>query len=181
MNDVSTIQKSLQEQLIKAIESHADLDEITDILDRGGIANDVSVIQAVEEHADKAGKDWSMALFAIPQIAEAWRLREIADQAAYDLVESLEQNDLDGVKAALQEMVAAGDDANLDIGDGSMLAIAVQNQCDLNILRMLMDVGKADPTGFSRDAVEALGDVENSSWKRAIQTLFRNAGVKLPM
>ena len=178
MNAASATQKRLQDRLAKAIESHADIGAIKTLLDEGGVANDATVTQAIEEHVSKAGTTWAEALFAIPQIAEAWRLREIADQAAYDLVESLEQNDLDGVKVALKEMATAGDDADMDLGDGTMLAIAVQNRCDLRIIKMLMEAGKADPAGFSSDAVEALEDVEDGSWKTDVQVLFRGSGVK---
>lgn len=172
----TTIQEDLQNKLVKAIEDHVSIGEITALLDGGGVANDVCVMQAIEEHASKAGEAWSQALFAIPQIAEAWRLRKIADQAAYDLVDSLEQNDLDGVAAALSEMAAADDDVNVDLGDGTMLAIAVQNRCDIGIIKALVDVGKADPKGFSSDAIEALDDVEDGRWKRDVQAIFQHIG-----
>lgn len=175
MNNASTIQQHLQIQLIEAIESQAGSSEIATLLEGGAVANDAAVMQAIEEHASQASEDWSRALFAIPQIAEAWRLREVADQAAYDLIDSLEQNDLDGVVAALREMADAGDDANLDMGDGTMLAIAVQNQCDVQIIKVLLDLGKADPRGFSSDAVEALDEIEGGSWKSEIESLFQKA------
>lgn len=176
MNVTSTIQKNLQDQLVNAITCHAHVGEIMALLNRGADANDVSVIQAIEEHASEADESWGSALFAIPQIAKAWRLRQIADQAAYDLIESLEENDLDGVKAALQEMADGGDDANVDMGDGTMLAIAVQNRCDVEIIKALLGTGKADPAGFSSDAVEALDDVEDGSWKSEVHTLFQHGG-----
>jgi len=177
MNDARMIQPHLQKQLVSAIERHADIHEIEILLKSGAVANDSSVMQAVEEHAVGMGQPWGEALFALPQVADAWRLREIADQAAYDLVDSLEQNDLDGVVAALKEMADAGDDANVDLGGGTMLGVAVQNQCDLKIIKVLISVGRADPLGFSSDAVEALDGVEDGPWKVGVQALFRSGDV----
>lgn len=173
MNDAPKIAKQLQDRLLNAIESHAGIPVIEALLAQGASANDVRVMQAIEAQTDKVDQAWSQALIAIPDIAEAWRLREAADQAAYDLIESLEQNDLDGVKAALKEMAAAGDDADMDLGDGSMLSIAIQNRCSLEILKALIEAGKADPAGFSRDAVDALEDAEDGPWKDQVQALLR--------
>lgn len=173
MNSALKNQQSLQDQLIHAIEGQASAGEIVALLDGGSVANDAAVMQAVEEHAGQFGEAWSQTLFAIPQIAEAWRLREIADQAVYDLVDSLEQNDLDGVMASLKEMADAGDDANVDLGDGTMLAVAVQNRCASAIIKALLETGKADPAGFSSDAADALDDVEEGAWKAETQALFR--------
>lgn len=173
MNDAPKIEKLLQDRLVNAIESHADIAAIEALLAQGAVSNDVRVMQAIEAQTDKVDQAWSRALVAIPKIAEAWRLREAADQAAYDLIESLEQNDLDGVKAALKEMADAGDDADMDLGEGSMLAIAIQNRCSLEILKVLIEAGRADPAGFSNDAVEALEDAEDGPWKDQVQALFR--------
>lgn len=173
MSDATVIQASLQEQLVKAIEQQADICEIEGLLKSGAVANDSSVMQAVEEHAVGTGEPWGEALFALPQMAEAWRLRQVADQAAYDLVDSLEENDVYGVMGSLQEMVDAGDDANTDLGDGTLLAIAVQNRCDPKIIKALIELGKADPEGFSSDAVEALDDVDDGPWKTEVLAIFR--------
>jgi hypothetical protein len=179
MKDVTNVDEQLQDALIKAVEQHADISTIEQILAQGAVANDVRVMQAIEEHADKASQAWGVALFNIPVVADAWRLREAADQAALDLIECLEENDLDGVKDALEQMADAGDNADMDMGEGSLLAIAIQNQCDLKILDLLMGIGKADPTGFSNDAVEALEDVEEGPWKTKVEALFQRKGVKL--
>lgn len=162
----------LQRQLIQAVRDQADVETIKKLLAQGAIANDAEVMQAFEELVHSATEVWANSVASLPEFAEALSFRMAADQAAFDLMESIEQNDVEGVSQALDEMLAAGDDANVDMGDGSMLALAVTHRSDIAIIELLLDVGAADLSDFSRDAIEALKKVEAGAWKTEVERLF---------
>lgn len=162
----------LQRQLVQAIQDQADTETIKKLLAQGATANDAEVMQAFEELANSATEVWANAVSSLPEFAEALSFRKAADQAAFDLMESIEQNDVEGVSQALDEMLAAGDDANVDMGDCSMLALAVTHRSDIAIIELLLDVGSADLNDFSRDAIEALEKVEAGTWKTEVERLF---------
>ncbi|MBB5356832.1 hypothetical protein HDE76_000014 [Rhodanobacter sp. ANJX3] len=164
---------ALQHQLVQAIQDQTDVETIKELLVRGATANDVEVMQAFEELFDSAAEAWVHAVSALPEFAETWSLREAADQAAFDLMECIEQSDVEGVSQALDDMRAAGHDANVDMGECSMLALAVKYRSDVAIIELLLDAGAADVNDFSHDAIEALEKVEAGSWKTAVERLFR--------
>lgn len=162
----------LQLQLIQAVRDQADVETIKKLLAQGANANDAEVMQVFEELADSATEAWTSAVSSLPGFAEALSIRKAADQAAFDLMESIEQNDVEGVSQALDDMRAAGDDANVDMGGGSMLALAVTHRSDMAIIELLLDVGYADLNDFSRDAIEALEKIEAGTWKTEVERLF---------
>lgn len=163
-----------QDTLVQAIEGRADVQLIRKLLASGAVANDAGVMQAFERLSDIAPKAWLDSVASLPEFAEALSLRKDADQAAFDLMESIEGNDFEGVSNALDDMAAAGDDADQDIGDGSMLALAVQRRCDIEIIELLLAKGGADPHDFSSDAIDELKEVEEGAWKTKVEKLFRS-------
>lgn len=169
MKDVTEVQR----QLIQAIENQADVSEIKALLSKGAVANDVEVMQALERAENIAVANWMEEVLGLPTVADALARRQQADQAAVELLDALEENDLTAVKQALIDMAEAGDDANLDMGDGSMLAVAVTHQCDVAILEWLLGPGKSDLSDFSKDAVEALENTEEGPWKEQVEALFQ--------
>jgi hypothetical protein len=165
--------EKLQSQLMEAIRRHADPKEVQALLDQGAAANDVEVTELLNDTFDVATPEWSASIAALPAVSHALALREAADQAAFDLIAGLESNDLDIVQQALHQMAEAGDDANVDMGDGSMLAIGIENRCNVEIIAVLIGLGKADVSDFSKDALQVLDDAEEGVWKTEIQKAMK--------
>jgi hypothetical protein len=161
--------ENLHRQLMEAIRRHADPREVQALLDQGASANDLEVTELLNDTFDAAPPEWSASIGALPAVSHALALREAADQAAFDLIAGLESNDLDIVHEALYQMAEAGDDANVDMGDGSMLAIAIENRCDVEIIAVLIGLGKADVRDFSQDALQLLDEAQAGAWKTEIQ------------
>jgi hypothetical protein len=164
--------EKLQSQLMEAIRRHANPKEVQALLDQGASANDAEVMQTFEELFDSASEAWVHAVSALPEFAEAWSLRETADQAAFNLMEFIKESDVEGVFQAMDDMRAAGDDANVDMGECSMLALAVKHRSDMAIIELMLDAGSADVNDFSHDAIEALEKVEAGAWKTEVERLF---------
>lgn len=171
----------LQSRLIHAIENQIDAETITALLEEGAVANDAGVMRAFEQRPDDAPEAWVASVASIPKFAAARWLRRETDQAAFDLMGCLEQNKVEGVAAALDVMLAAGDDANMDMCGLSMLALAVTCRCDKAIIELLLNDGAADVSDFSRDAIYELNKIKPSVWKRDVEHLFRiSMGKKSP-
>ncbi len=166
---------TLNHQLIEAIQAHAEANAIEMLLQKGASANNSEVTEILEEAFDSASPGWIASVLALHPISLAMSLRKAADQAAFDLISALEENDFANVEAALYQMAEAGDDANIDMGDGSMLAVAVENRCKVKIISSLITLGNADPTGFSKDAFEALEQADNGTWKIRVGAILRGS------
>jgi hypothetical protein len=165
--------EKLQSQLMEAIRRHADPKEVQALLDQGASANDVEVTELLNDTFDVATPEWSASIAELPAVSHALALREAADQSAFDLIAGLESNDLDIVHEALYQMAEAGDDANVDMGDGSMLAIAIENRCDVEIIAVLIGLGKADVSDFSKDALQVFEDAEEGEWKTKVGEILK--------
>jgi hypothetical protein len=166
--------EKLQSQLMEAIRRHADPREVQALLDQGASANDVEVTELLNDAFDVAPPEWSASIAELPAVSHALAVREAADQAAFDLIAGLESNDLDIVQEALHQMAEAGDDANVDMGDGSMLAIAIANRCDVEIIAVLIGFGKTDVSDFSQDALQVLNDAEAGAWNTEIGSILKS-------
>ncbi|MBB5356839.1 hypothetical protein HDE76_000021 [Rhodanobacter sp. ANJX3] len=166
---------ALQLDLVNAVLNLAPPYVISTLLRNGADARDLDFLQALEDvdaHSAQAAA-WSQRVRAFPLVVTALNWRSIMDQAAFDLVDAIEANDLADVQSSLETLSAGGEDANFDMGEGSMLALAVRHHSDLDIIRLLLTKGHADVGGFCADALEALGEAEEGPWKIAVVHFFR--------
>lgn len=161
---------AVQLDLVNAVMNLAPLDVIATLLRNGADARDLDFLQALEDvdaHSAHA-TEWSQRVKAFPLVIAALSWRSIMDQAAFDLVDAIEANDFQEVQSSLETLTAGGEDANFDMGEGSMLALAVRARCDLDTIQLLLTKGHADVGGFCADALEALGEAEEGPWKIAV-------------
>jgi hypothetical protein len=165
--------ENLRRQLMEAIRRHADPRQVQALLDQGASANHVEVTELLNDTFDVATPEWSASIAELPAVSHALAVREAADQAAFVLIAGLESNDLDIVQEALHQMAEAGDDANVDMGDGSMLAIAIENRCDVEIIEVLVGLGKADVADSSQDAMQVFEDAEYGAWNEEVGVILR--------
>jgi len=166
---------ALQLDLVNAVQNLAPPDVISTLLRNGADAHDFDFLQALEDvdaHSSQAAA-WSQRVRAFPLVIAALNWRALMDQAAFDLVDAIEANDFQDVQSSLETISAGGEDANFDLGEGSMLALAVRSHCDLDIIQALLTNGKADVEGFCADGLEALGETEEGLWKLAVVDIFK--------
>jgi hypothetical protein len=135
----------------------------------------VEFLQALEgvDFNDAPKAAWAASVRAFPAVAEALDGRATMDQAAFDLVEAIETNDFQQVQLSLETLVDGGEDANFDMGEGSMLALAVRHRCDLEIIKLMLKKGHADVGGFCADALEVLEEVEEGAWTASVTKLLK--------
>jgi hypothetical protein len=165
----------LQLFLVNAVKNLAPLEVISTLLQNGADAGDLDFLQSLEDvdvHSTQAAA-WSQRVRALPLVGTALNWRAIMDQAAFDLVEAIETNDFQEVQLSLETLVDGGEDANFDMGEGSMLALAVRHRCDWEIIQLLLTKGHADVAGFCADALEALDEAEEGAWKAAVTGLLK--------
>lgn len=158
--------------LVSLIERRVPLPSIQAALAAGADANDVGVMQALEDIP--FNDPWLAQVLALPAVADAWQLRGDADQAALDLSGAIEDGDIDLAAAALATMREAGDTADMLSDDLTFLGEAVACQAPLAIIELLLENG-ADPDGFSRDARDEMTKLPEEQWRREVERLFVNA------
>jgi hypothetical protein len=144
----------LQLCLVNAVKNQAPLEVISTLLRNGADAGDLDFLQSLEDidvHSAQAAA-WSQRVRALPLVVTALNWRATMDQAAFDLVDAI--------------------DANFDMGEGSMLALAVRHRCDLEIIKLMLTKGRADVGGFCADALEALDEAEEGAWAAAVTGLL---------
>ena len=161
-------------KLISLIQARASVQDIGSVLAAGAIANDIEVIQALEEaFSDEV---WLSSVMELPALAEAWQLRKAADQAAFDLSSAIEDGDLDAAAEALATMREAGDTADMTSSDLSFLGEAVACHASLPMIQLLVDAG-ADPDGFSNDAREELEKMPRDEWRKNVEQFFKTVSM----
>lgn len=158
--------------LVLLIERRAPMGDIEAALALGADANDAEVMQALEDIPSH--DPWLAAVLSLPAVADAWRWRDAADQAALDLSGAIEDGDIDLAMAALASMGGAGDTADMLSDDLTFLGEAVACQAPLAIIELLLEHG-ADPNGFSRDARDELAKLPEDQWTREVERMFVNA------
>jgi hypothetical protein len=164
----------LQLCLVNAVKNQAPLEVISTLLRNGADAGNLDFLQSLEDidvHSAQATA-WSERVRALPLVVTALNWRAIMDQAAFDLVDAIEANDFQDVQSSLETLVDGGEDANFDMGEGSMLALAVRHRCDLEIIKLMLTKGYADVGGFCADALEALDEAEEEAWAAAVTGLL---------
>ncbi|MDY1549580.1 hypothetical protein [Luteibacter sahnii] len=170
--------------LVTLIEHRAPLPAIEAALGAGAEANDVAVMQALEDIP--YNDPWLAQVLALPAMADAWQLRGDADQAALDLSGAIEDGNVDSAAAALATMREAGDTADMLSDDLTFLGEAVACQAPLAIIELLLEHG-ADPNGFSRDAREELTKLPEDAYRESVErrlglaateTMRRKAGIR---
>jgi hypothetical protein len=166
---------SIQLNLVQAVEALAPPAFIFALLQKGADPNDIEFLQALEgvDFNDAPKAAWAASVRAFPAVAEALDGRATMDQAAFDLVEAIETNDFQQVQLSLETLVDGGEDANFDMGEGSMLALAVRHRCDLEIIKLMLKKGHADVGGFCADALEVLEEVEEGAWTASVTKLLK--------
>jgi len=157
---------------VSLIEDRAPLQAIAAALTAGAEANDVVVMQALEDIP--FNDPWLAQVSALPTVADAWQLRGDADQSALDLSGAIEDGDIDLAAAALATMREAGDTADMLSDDLTFLGEAVACQAPLAIIELLLEHG-ADPNGFSRDARDELAKLSADAWRKNVENRFAEA------
>jgi|SRR6187402_474841 len=155
--------------LLLLIERRAPLVAIEAALSDGANANDVEVVQALEDIAHD--DPWLAPVLALPGVAEAWHLRSEADQAALDLSAAIADGDVDLAMSALATMRKAGDIADMLAEDLTFLGEAVACRAPLAIIRLLLEHG-ADPNGFSGDARDELAKLPEDAYRHSVEEQF---------
>jgi hypothetical protein len=127
---------AIQLELVQAVETLAPPAVIFSLLQKGANPNDIEFLQALEsvDYNDASKAAWLTSVRAFPAVAEALNGRATMDQAAFDLADAIEANDFQDAQFSLETLTAGGEDANFDMGEGSMLALAVRHHCDLEII-----------------------------------------------
>jgi hypothetical protein len=160
--------------LVELIRARAALPDIETALSCGESPDDIEVIQELEG-ALRTDESWTASILALPAFSDAWQRREDADQAAFDAMDAIENNDAVSLSEAIGIMKEAGDTADMSIDDDSFLASAVRWRCGFDIFEILLSEGEADPTDFSEDAWDLLREQPDDAWRAHVEALFRSA------
>jgi hypothetical protein len=163
----------LSSALADALRAQAPIVQIQALIDEGEDPTHIEVIQALEDLQTAGARDhaWLNQVWTLPAIVNARRRRADADQAAFDLQSALEDDDLDGVRDALEIMADVGDGADLSIDEYTFLCVAIQNKCSLAIIELLVGLGGGDPHDGCEDAMEALEAMPSDAWKSSVTAL----------
>lgn len=155
--------------LVSLIEHRAPLPAIEAALAAGAEANDVVVMQALEDLPYNDA--WLARVLALPAMADAWQLRGDADQAALDLSGAIEDGDVGLAAAALATMREAGDTADMLSDELTFLGEAVACQAPMAIIELLLEHG-ANPNGFSCDAWDELAKLPEDAYRKSVEVRF---------
>jgi hypothetical protein len=158
--------------LAAALRAQEPIANIRALLDGGADAQNIEVIQALEDFQQNGGHNhaWLNKIWCMPEFVQARQIRATADQAALDLQTALEDDDVDGATDAFSYMQDAGDGADLSIDDATFLCVAIQHKCSPVIIEMLIE-GGGDPSDGCEDALEALQAMPDDEWKASVMRL----------